>query len=106
MRYFSCTFPPVLSFLVIVLHLGKCWGLFIPVHTADTCYENTEYTGVKGTGLHCIPGGQTPRRGSVLGSVMKWDSLLSLTLRVLSGHLDTKSLGCLFLHDSVVMFLM
>lgn len=27
MRYFSCTFPPVLSFLVIVLHLGKCWGL-------------------------------------------------------------------------------
>lgn len=59
--------------------------------------------GTKGAGFHCYLDGQTLRCGSVLRSMVKSAGLLSLLLRALLDHWDTKTLGCLFLHGLVMI---
>lgn len=59
--------------------------------------------GTKGAGFHCYLDGQTLRCGSVLCSMVKSAGLLSLLLRALLDHWDTKTLGCLFLHGLVMI---
>lgn len=74
--HLSCTIPPILAFLVLVFHLGRCWGL---PHPSPRCrylpWESWTH-GCQGAVFHCCPGGHTLRCSSVLCPTMKHGDFL------------------------------
>lgn len=95
-RLLSCILPPLLAFFVIVLPSGRCRGcplslLLVPaMRVLNTC-------ALRGR-LSRLPRWSDP-------GMWEYCVHLSLPLGVPPDHLDTKTLGCLFLCVSVMIFL-